>query len=100
MNLKNFIITSFFIGASFVSFSQYTYSFEVSSFNNNSPKQVLSDFTQHIEESDQYIKEGVFYIDSKISYTEENFKEIASATGYTINRFKITTVRKDQDTEE
>ena len=96
MNLKNFVITSFFLGVSFLSFSQHTYSFEVESLNDKDPKKVLEDFSQHIEEYDKHSKEGVFYFESKVIYTEENFKEVAAATGYTINGFKMTSKNEDQ----
>lgn len=89
MCLKNCVITAFFIGISFLSFSQYKYSFEVESLNNKSPKEVLKDFSQHIEENNARIEEGVFFLESKISYTENNFKEIAAATGYTLRKFEI-----------
>lgn len=96
MNLKTFIIASFLIGLSFLSFSQHTYSFEVESLDNKDPKEVLNDFSQYIEEYNKHSEDGVFYFESKIVYTEENFKEIAAATGYEINSFKITSKKEDE----
>lgn len=96
MRFKNYMITSLFIGFSFLSFSQYKYSFEVESLNDKSPKEVLKDFSQHIEESNKNIEEGVFFLESEVSYTEENFKEIAAATGYVIKNFNITSKREDE----
>ena len=100
MYLKIYIIASFLIGASFSSFSQHIYSFEVESLNSKDPKEVLKDFSQHIEEYNKHSEDGVFYFESKIVYTEENFKEIASATGYVINAFNITSKKEDDQDNE
>ncbi|RYM35457.1 hypothetical protein ERX46_00255 [Brumimicrobium glaciale] len=100
MYLKNYVITSFFIGFSFLSFSQHKYAFEVESLNDKQPKEVFDDFSQHLEEYDKHIEDGVFFFESKIVYTEENFKEIAAATGYTIKEFKITSKREDEQNIE
>ena len=90
MDLKNYVITSFFIVISFLSFSQHKYSFEVESLNNKAPQEVLEDFSQYLDDYNKEFVEGVFFFESKTVYTEENFKEVAAAAGYTIKKFNIT----------
>lgn len=89
MNSNNFLITAFFTVISFFTFSQNKYAFEVKSLNNKSPQEVLEDFSRHFEEDHKEYVEGVFFIESKTVYTEDNFKEVAAATGYTLKGFKI-----------
>ncbi|HZH85736.1 MAG TPA: hypothetical protein VFD77_00370 [Brumimicrobium sp.] len=101
MNSNSYFITFFFIVISFFTFSQHKYSFEVESLNNKAPQEVLEDFSQYLEDYNKEFVEGVFFFESKIVYTEENFKEVAAATGYTIKDFKITSRREaEQNIEE
>lgn len=96
MHLKIYLLASFLMGVSFLSYSQHIYSFEIESLDNKDPKEVLKDFSQYLEEYNKHSEDGVFYFESKIVYTEENFKEIAAATGYEINAFKITSKKEDE----
>lgn len=70
-------------------YSQYNYKIELESLNNKEPKEVLDDISQHIEVCGNHFENGVFFFKSKTLYTESNFNEIASATGYTIKEFEI-----------
>jgi hypothetical protein len=101
MNSKNSFITSFFIVISFLSFSQHKYSFEVESINDKAPEEVLEDFSQYLDDYNKEYEEGVFFFESKTVYTEENFREVAAATGYAIKGFNITSRREvEQNIEE
>jgi len=95
--VKNYLLSFFFVGISFFSFSQYKYSLEVESFNDKHPKEVLDDISQYIEDYNRHIKDGVFLFESKVLYTEENFYEIAAATGYIIKEFKVLSDIKEEE---
>lgn len=74
--LKNYVITSFFIGFSFLSFSQHKYAFEVESLNDKQPKEVFDEFSQHLEEYDKHIEDGVFFLNLKSSTPKKILKKL------------------------
>ena len=81
-------------------YSQYNYEIQIESFNDKQPKEVLDDISQYIEDYNRHIKDGVFFFESKVLYTEENFYEIAAATGYTIKEFEIISKSEDEQNIE
>jgi len=77
-----------FVGT--IGYSQYNYEIQLESFNDKQPKEVLDDFSRYIEVISKHFNDGIFFFQSNVLYTEENFNEIAAVTGYNIQEFKIT----------
>ncbi|HZH86694.1 MAG TPA: hypothetical protein VFD77_05205 [Brumimicrobium sp.] len=100
MKSKNKFIVILFMGFSFFSYSQYQYSLEVSSFKGEHPKTVYDDFGKYLDIHTQSIKDSVFFFESKRLYTEDNFKEISEANGYTVKTFKLLSDRNQEILKE
>ena len=100
MRLSNYLMTILFVGFSFFSISQHKYSLEVESFNGKQPTEVLDEITQYIVDYNKYFEDGIFFFESKILYTEENFREISAVTGYIIKEFKVLSDIKEEDFEK
>lgn len=88
MILRYLMTTTLLIIGS-VCYSQYKYEIKLVSLNGLHPKEVLTDIAKHTEVYSKHYDDRVFFFESKVLYTEENFNEIAAATGYTIKEFKI-----------
>ena len=87
-----FLFSVFFVISSY---SQYKYEIQLESFNDRSPQKVLEEISDYIEDSIKEVKEEILFFQTKVRYTEDNFREIAATAGYSIKSFKI--IPKNED---
>lgn len=96
MNSTKHLLTSFILGLSFFSFSQYEYSIEVEDFKNKNPKTVFDEVSHYLDDHSRYIKDGKFTFQSESLYSLEKINHIVNISGYSLKNFTILSTKEEE----